>query len=574
MSDLSPEQKAALEQQKAQCPFCKIVKGEIPSKKTFEDEKILAVLDINPLIDGHTLFMPKEHYPIMPLIPADEFIHLFKTAREFMICTKKGLARTGVTMFIANGYAAGQMAAHFLFHIIPREEGDGIYNFELEGKEPVNPEEFDKVYNLVKNNLPIMMNNHFKRQPADWHDSNASGGSGAQKFTKDQAIGIIEQNPQLKDFIMQAPVEFMKQAKEHDQLKQLFADVDVVEVIRHYKPDFIPPPESQKGSETKGAEDSSEAGSGTDSAGSESPIPVANDALSAAAALAGGALLQQQSEEAGYSKEEVVSLVMKSDKIKNMLVNDTEAFLKALEHNEKLKEIFKGIDPHEIIEAIKASDLEKTEGQDKNDSYEEHDDAKDPESGDDSPTIGTTDDKSPIKEAKYVEIPKENPQEDQEIVSEEMVSEKFEKAISLIKNSPKMQVLIESDPDTFRKLAQENEKLKQVFSDISIDEVISHFKIQESSIESEPETPLEHAIELVNHSTKVKELIEKDPDEFRRNLETNDKLKALFQGIDIDALIAHFHKENSSVDSVDSDDSDDSVDSVDSDDVLDLLGGK
>ena len=64
---MSPEQIA--EMQKQQCIFCKIIKGDIPGKKVFQDDFVEAILDINPAAKGHTLVMPKEHYPILPVIP-------------------------------------------------------------------------------------------------------------------------------------------------------------------------------------------------------------------------------------------------------------------------------------------------------------------------------------------------------------------------------------------------------------------------------------------------------------------------------------------------------------------------
>ena len=82
MSELTPERQASVDAQKAQCPFCQIVDGKIPSKKVYEDDKILAILDIRPATKGHVLVMPKDHYPIMPLIPPDTFKHMFSKLKE------------------------------------------------------------------------------------------------------------------------------------------------------------------------------------------------------------------------------------------------------------------------------------------------------------------------------------------------------------------------------------------------------------------------------------------------------------------------------------------------------------
>ncbi len=125
------DQQQQLEQQKIQCPFCKIIKGDIPSKKIYEDDKLLGILDINPLTDGHILLMPKEHYPIMPLVPENTFERLFVLTKRLSRIVKSVFEKSGTTIFIANGAVAGQQSAHFMLHIIPRGDGDGLINFEI-----------------------------------------------------------------------------------------------------------------------------------------------------------------------------------------------------------------------------------------------------------------------------------------------------------------------------------------------------------------------------------------------------------------------------------------------------------
>jgi histidine triad (HIT) family protein len=504
MTGLSPDQKAALEQQKAQCPFCKIVKGEIPSKKTFEDEKIIAVLDINPLTDGHTLILPKEHYPIMPLIPADEFIHLFITAKNYTACMKKALARTGATIFIANGFAAGQMSAHFLFHIIPREEGDGIFNFNLEGINPVDQQEYDQVYGLVKNNLPIMMNNHFKRQPVDWHNTQGNDNI-SQKYTKDKVIAIIEQNPQLKEFILASPDQFIEQSKQHDQLKQLFSDVDVLEVIKHYIPEFSPK-ENLRTTESINSSESLTSSNTPDSSASLE-LSGSSDSLSDIASLASGQT-NLLSKKINYTKEQIMDLIMKSNKLREIIITDPSEFLKMLETNEKLKEIFEGNNPEEIMKEVRAV-------------FSDHE----------NDSLVTKEVKEDVKEDVKEEVKEDVKEEVKEDVKEEVLD--------------------------------------------------GHNK--------ESETSLQHAIELVNNSPKVREMIETEPEEFKKKIETNHKLNAMFNGVNIDNLISHFHrlknKDNNHSDnnlgdnlgdniSNDTDDETDDSSDDETDDVLDLLGGE
>ena len=80
MKNMSPEELKEL--QKQQCIFCQIIDGKVNSKKVYEDDKCLAILDINPSNPGHVLLMPKEHYPLMPLIPQDVIDCLPQALRE------------------------------------------------------------------------------------------------------------------------------------------------------------------------------------------------------------------------------------------------------------------------------------------------------------------------------------------------------------------------------------------------------------------------------------------------------------------------------------------------------------
>lgn len=108
------------------CIFCKIVKGELPCVKVYETEKVLAFLDLNPVNQGHTLVIPKEHFENLSST-TDEFLS------ELVVVSKKigaaVLAATGSVAFnltVNNGKEAGQVVAHTHFHIIPRFNGDGL----------------------------------------------------------------------------------------------------------------------------------------------------------------------------------------------------------------------------------------------------------------------------------------------------------------------------------------------------------------------------------------------------------------------------------------------------------------
>ena len=130
--NMSPEQMA--EVQKQQCIFCHIVAGKVASKKVFEDESCIGILDINPANPGHILLIPKKHFQIMPQLPDDLIGHMFMVAKHLSQAALKALQVGGVNIVIANGIAAGQRAPHFMIHIIPRTENDGL-NFVVPARQ-------------------------------------------------------------------------------------------------------------------------------------------------------------------------------------------------------------------------------------------------------------------------------------------------------------------------------------------------------------------------------------------------------------------------------------------------------
>ena len=142
-----------LEEIKKQCIFCHIVAGRVASKKIFEDDKVTAILDINPANPGHILLMPKEHYAIMPQIPDDMIGHLGMISKALSAALLRAFKSHGTTIFVANGVAAGQRAQHFMLHVIPRMENDGI-GIEL----PQRKINDDKLTEIKKALLPSIKN--------------------------------------------------------------------------------------------------------------------------------------------------------------------------------------------------------------------------------------------------------------------------------------------------------------------------------------------------------------------------------------------------------------------------------
>jgi histidine triad (HIT) family protein len=148
LKNMSPEELNQF--QKEQCIFCQIISGKVPSKKVYDDNKCMAILDINPATRGHILILPKEHYSIMPQVPEEVVSHMFLVAKAFSQVLLKKLKSSGTNIFIANGLIAGQKAQHFMIHLIPRKEDDQLLNLE---EKFIEPEMVKKVKVAVENKL-------------------------------------------------------------------------------------------------------------------------------------------------------------------------------------------------------------------------------------------------------------------------------------------------------------------------------------------------------------------------------------------------------------------------------------
>ncbi len=107
------------------CVFCKILKGEIPSYKIYEDEYTYAFLDIADDYEGHTLVIPKEHYENSLDIPTELLERVIATTQKVARHYVDNCGYTGVNIMNANGKDAEQSVFHLHYHILPRKEGDG-----------------------------------------------------------------------------------------------------------------------------------------------------------------------------------------------------------------------------------------------------------------------------------------------------------------------------------------------------------------------------------------------------------------------------------------------------------------
>lgn len=111
---------------KNDCVFCAIAAGEIPSFKIYEDDLVLAYLDINPFTEGHTLVIPKAHSTGLVDTPDETLAAVIARVKKVAAHLKTALPCDGFNILQNNGAAAGQTVMHLHFHIVPRRGSEPI----------------------------------------------------------------------------------------------------------------------------------------------------------------------------------------------------------------------------------------------------------------------------------------------------------------------------------------------------------------------------------------------------------------------------------------------------------------
>ena len=127
--------------------FAKILRGEIPSVKVYEDDKTLAFMDVMPQADGHTLVIPKENAENIFDLSPEAAAALIKTTQKVAKAVKKGLGVSGLMLAQLNGRDAGQSVFHAHFHIIPRSGG---IDLKLHAREMANPDKLKALAEKIK----------------------------------------------------------------------------------------------------------------------------------------------------------------------------------------------------------------------------------------------------------------------------------------------------------------------------------------------------------------------------------------------------------------------------------------
>lgn len=133
------------------CLFCKIVKGEIPAVKVYEDDELLAFLDIRPINPGHTLIIPKNHHATLVETPEELAGNMMKVVPYLGKAIMKAVGAPAFNLGNNNGKEAGQVVDHVHLHLMPRFADDGYEAWH--GRKDLDPAEADDIANKIRAEL-------------------------------------------------------------------------------------------------------------------------------------------------------------------------------------------------------------------------------------------------------------------------------------------------------------------------------------------------------------------------------------------------------------------------------------
>ncbi|MFQ5919418.1 MAG: HIT family protein [Thermoplasmata archaeon] len=133
-----------------ECVFCGIVAGEIPASVVYEDDRVVAFLDIRPVNPGHLMVIPRGHATLLADVDEETGAHVFRVAHRLARSLRdSGLRCEGVNLFLADGEAAFQEVPHLHLHVFPRFKGDA---FKIDADWDTHPsrEELEAVAAVVR----------------------------------------------------------------------------------------------------------------------------------------------------------------------------------------------------------------------------------------------------------------------------------------------------------------------------------------------------------------------------------------------------------------------------------------
>jgi len=133
------------------CIFCKMVAGQIPVARVYEDEIVLAFLDIGPISDGHTLVITRQHFEKLHDCPPEFLGQVASRLGRIAGAVAAAMNADGYNLLCNNGRAAGQLIEHLHFHIVPRNVGDGVFDRWPSYKYPHG--KIEKIADKIRENL-------------------------------------------------------------------------------------------------------------------------------------------------------------------------------------------------------------------------------------------------------------------------------------------------------------------------------------------------------------------------------------------------------------------------------------
>jgi histidine triad (HIT) family protein len=132
-----------------ECIFCKIIRGEIPCHQVYEDENNIAFLDINPVTEGHSLVVPKNHAENLYEISAEDLASVHQASQRVIRAIRQALQPTGVAVVQLNGRGVNQIIMHYHVHLIPRPQGSAPLVVSDMGAQAANQESLRKIAEKV-----------------------------------------------------------------------------------------------------------------------------------------------------------------------------------------------------------------------------------------------------------------------------------------------------------------------------------------------------------------------------------------------------------------------------------------
>jgi len=140
------------------CNFCKIVSGKGHASIVYDDDSVMAFMDLHPANVGHILVVPREHWETIYDIPEKVLAELFAVVKRVSVAVKKAVGAEGISILQFNESAAGQSVRHFHVHVIPRFRGDAMSRFIRTtlghmGFEKAERQDLDEIAKKIKENI-------------------------------------------------------------------------------------------------------------------------------------------------------------------------------------------------------------------------------------------------------------------------------------------------------------------------------------------------------------------------------------------------------------------------------------